>query len=219
MTVAGSTSPPLRGMALQALPEAHAGRGAVELQERPAPARQQAARRVPAEVRGDRAAPFADRDARLRARVEAAAGAPGIPASATYRVAADLDRAFRNWFRKPGRRGRSGFPRSRASAASRASTSATRAFASRAVACGCPGSARCAGRAGRCPGEGSRGRPDARPSVCSRDGPGWMRAAAGCSRACSSARRLFPSSRRTERAEFRQNGRVITVSVDGNPST
>ena len=34
----------------------------------------------------------------------------GFPASATYRVAADLDRAFRTWFSRPGRRGRSGFP-------------------------------------------------------------------------------------------------------------
>ncbi len=33
---------------------------------------------------------------------------PECPASAIYRVAADLDVAFRNWFRKPGRRG---FPR------------------------------------------------------------------------------------------------------------
>jgi len=34
----------------------------------------------------------------------------GCPASAIYRVAADLDRAFRNWFAKSGGRRRKGFP-------------------------------------------------------------------------------------------------------------
>ena len=34
----------------------------------------------------------------------------GFPASAIYRVASDLDRTFRNWFKKPGRRSRRGFP-------------------------------------------------------------------------------------------------------------
>ena len=38
-------------------------------------------------------------------------GHRGFPASATYRVARDLDRAFRAWFSKPGRHGRRGFPR------------------------------------------------------------------------------------------------------------
>ena len=139
----------------------------------------------------------------------------GFPASATYRVAGDLDRAFRTWFSKPGRRGRRGFPGSRASAASPASTSATRASASEGSRVWLPkfGSVRWKG--GRLP----RGRlegPAGRKTLGLLSGRAWLDAGdrwmLSCLFECAP---LTPVEPRTDRAAVRQKGSEISVTVDG----
>ena len=139
----------------------------------------------------------------------------GFPASATYRVAADLDRAFRNWFRKPGRRGRSGFPQIKSIGREPGIYFSNQGIRFEGSRVWLPrfGSVRWKG--GTLP----RGRltgPPGRKTLGLLSGRAWLDAGGRWMLSCLfECAPLVPVEPRTERAEFRQNGRVITVSVDG----
>ena len=138
-----------------------------------------------------------------------------FPASATYRVAADLDRAFRTWFARPGRRGRSGFPQIKSVGREPGiylSNQGVRFEGSR-VWLPRFGSVRWKG------GSLPRGRlegPAGRKTRGLLSGRIWLDAGhrwmLSCLFECAP---LTPAEPRTEKAAVRQNGSEITVSVDG----
>lgn len=140
-----------------------------------------------------------------------------FPASATYRVAADLDRAFRTWFSRPGRRGRRGFPRFKSLGREPGiyfSNQGIR-FEDRKVWLPKYGLVRWKG------GELPRGRlpgPPGRKTLGLLSGRVWLDAGhrwmLSCLFECAP---LKPRQPRTDKAAVRQNGREITVSAgDGS---
>ena len=139
----------------------------------------------------------------------------GFPASATYRVAADLDRTFRTWFRKPGRRGRSGSPRFKGIGREPGiylSNQGIR-FEGKRVWLPKYGPVRWKGGAlprGRLPG------PAGRKTLGLLSGRVWLDAGSRWMLSCLfECGPLTPAEPRTEKAAVRQNGREITVSVEG----
>ena len=130
-------------------------------------------------------------------------------------MAADLDRAFRTWFSRPGRRGRSGFPQIKSIGREPGiylSNQGVRFEGSR-VWLPKFGSVRWKG--GRLP----RGRlegPPGRKTLGLLSGRVWLDAGhrwmLSCLFECAP---LTPVEPRTDKAAVRQNGREITVSVDG----
>ena len=139
----------------------------------------------------------------------------GFPASATYRVAADLDRAFRTWFSKPGRRARSGFPQIKSIGREPGiyfSNQGIR-FDSRRVWLPRFGWVRWKG--GRLP----RGRlegPAGRKTLGLLSGRAWLDAGSRWMLSCLfECAPLTPVEPRMVRAAVRQKGREITVAIDG----
>ncbi len=139
----------------------------------------------------------------------------GFPASATYRVADDLDRAFRTWFSKPGRRGRSGFPQLKAIGGEPGiyfSNQGIRIEGSR-VWLPKYGSVRWKG--GRLP-PGRLAGPPGRKTLGLLSGRVWLDAGNRWMLSCLfECEPLTPSRARTDKAAVRQHGREIMVSVDG----
>ena len=138
-----------------------------------------------------------------------------FPASATYRVATDLDRAFRTWFRKAGRRGRSGFPRIKSIGREPGiylSNQGIR-FEGRRVWLPKYGWVRWKG--GRLP-RGRLAGPPGRKTRGLLSGRAWLDAGnrwmLSCLFECAP---LTPVQPRTDKAAVRQKGDEITVSVDG----
>ena len=139
----------------------------------------------------------------------------GFPASATYRVAADLDRTFRTWFRKPGRRGRSGFPQVKSIGREPGiyfSNQGIR-FEGRRVWLPKYGSVRWKG--GRLPRKRLPG-PPGRKTLGLLSGRVWLDAGQRWMLSCLfECAPLTPVEPRTDQAAVRQNGSEITVSVEG----
>jgi len=138
-----------------------------------------------------------------------------FPASASYRVAADLDRTFRTWFSRPGRRGRRGFPRIKSTGREPGiyfSNQGIRFDGSR-VWLPRFGSVRWKG--GKLP-QGRLPGPSGRKTLGLLSGRAWLDAGnrwmLSCLFECAP---LTPVEPRTEKAAVRQNGREISVSVDG----
>ena len=139
----------------------------------------------------------------------------GFPASATYRVAADLDRAFRTWFKRPGRRGRSGFPQVKGVGREPGiylSNQGVRFEGSR-VWLPRFGSVRWKGGSlprGRLPG------PPGRKTLGLLSGRVWLDAGSRWMLSCLfECAPLTPVEPKTEKAAVHQNGSEITVSVEG----
>lgn len=137
------------------------------------------------------------------------------PASATYRVAGDLDRAFRTWFSKPGRRGRHGFPRIKGIGREPGIYFSNQGIRFEGSRVWLPkfGSVRWKG------GSLPRGRlegPPGRKTLGLLSGRAWLDAGnrwmLSCLFECAP---LTPIEPRTARAAVRQNGDEISVSVDG----
>ena len=139
----------------------------------------------------------------------------GFPASATYRVAADLDRAFRTWFAKPRRRGRGGFPQVKAIGREPGiylSNQGVRFDDSR-VWLPKFGSVRW--RGGSLP-QGRLAGPPGRKTLGLLSGRIWLDAGSRWMLSCLfECAPLTPVEPRTDRAAVRQQGGEITVSVDG----
>ena len=141
----------------------------------------------------------------------------GFPASATYRVAADLDRAFRTWFSRPGRRGRSGFPQIKTIGREPGIYLSNQGVGFEDSRVWLPrfGSVRWKG--GRLP----RGRlpgPPGRKTLGLLSGRVWLDAGSRWMLSCVfECAPLTPVEPRTDKAAVRQKGREITVSVDGEP--
>jgi putative transposase len=145
----------------------------------------------------------------------ARAASPRCPASATYRMAADLHVAFRNWFSRPGRRGRRGFPRFKSMGREPGiylsnqgiRFEGTRVWLPRFGWVRWKGGKRPPGRLPGPPGRKTLGLLSGR--VWLDAGNRWM---LSCLFECAP---LTPAKARTDKAEVRQHGRRITVSVDG----
>ena len=139
----------------------------------------------------------------------------GFPASATYRVAADLDRAFRTWFSRPGRRGRSGFPQIKSIGREPGIYLSNQGIRFEDSRVWLPKYGWVRWKGGRLP----RGRlpgPAGRKTLGLLSGRVWLDAGdrwmLSCLFECGP---LAPVEPRTDRAAVRQNGREITVSADG----
>ena len=138
-----------------------------------------------------------------------------FPASAAYRVAADLDRAFRNWFRKPGRRGQRGFPQVKSLGREPGIYMSNQGIRFQGSRVWLPkygwvrwkGGELPAGRLPGAPGRKTLGLLSGR--VWLDAGSRWM---LSCLFECAP---LTPVQPRTDRAAVRQNGSEISVSVDG----
>ena len=139
----------------------------------------------------------------------------GCPASAMYRVAADLHVAFRNWFNRPGRRGRKGFPQLKSIGREPGiylsnqgiRFDGNRVWLPRFGWVRWKGGKRPPGRLPGPPGRKTLGLLSGR--VWLDAGNRWM---LSCLFECAP---LTPSKASTDKAEVRQRGREITVSVDG----
>lgn len=139
----------------------------------------------------------------------------GSPASAIYRVASDLDRAFRTWFSKPGRRGRCGFPRIKSIGREPGIYFSNQGIRFEGSRVWLPrfGSVRWKG------GSLPRGRlegPSGRKTRGLLSGRAWLDAGdrwmLSCLFECAP---LTPTEPRTDRAAVRQKGSEISVTVDG----
>ena len=139
----------------------------------------------------------------------------GSPASATYRVASDLDRAFRTWFSKAGRRGRSGFPQFKSIGREPGIYFSNQGIRFEGSRVWLPrfGSVRWKG--GRLP-RGRLSGPSGRKTLGLLSGRAWLDAGnrwmLSCLFECAP---LTPVEPRTDRAAVRQNGSEISVTVDG----
>ncbi|MCY4646606.1 MAG: transposase [Gammaproteobacteria bacterium] len=138
-----------------------------------------------------------------------------FPASASYRVAADLDRTFRTWFSRPGRRGRRGFPRIKSTGREPGiyfSNQGIRFDGSR-VWLPRFGSVRWKG--GKLP-QGRLPGPSGRKTLGLLSGRAWLDAGnrwmLSCLFECAP---LAPVEPRADRATVREKDGEITVSVDG----
>ncbi|MDE0258158.1 MAG: transposase [Gammaproteobacteria bacterium] len=138
-----------------------------------------------------------------------------FPASATYRVASDLDRAFRTWFSKPGRRRRRGFPQIKGIGREPGIYFSNQGICFEGNRVWLPkfGSVRWKG------GSLPRGRlagPPGRKTLGLLSGRAWLDAGnrwmLSCLFECAPLTPVEPS---TEKAAVRQNGKEIRVTVDG----
>ena len=145
------------------------------------------------------------------------AAGPGCPASAIYRVAVDLDVAFRNWFRKAGRRGKGGSPRIKTFGREPGiylSNQGIRFEGNRVRLprygwMRCKGGSLPRGRLSGPPGRKTRGLLSGR--VWLDAGHRWM---LSCLFECAP---LIPVEPGTDKASVHQGAEEITVSVDGEP--
>ena len=142
-------------------------------------------------------------------------GRRGYPASATYRVASDLDRAFRDWLSKPGRRGRSGFPRIKSIGRETGIYLSNQGIRFEDNRVWLPKFGWMRWRGGKLPGRRLSG-PPGRKTRGLLSGRAWLDAGdrwmLSCVFQCAP---LTPVEPRTNKAEVRQNGNEIRVTVDG----
>ena len=139
----------------------------------------------------------------------------GCPASAMYRVADDLDKAFRNWYRKPGRRGRSGFPQFKSMGREPGIYFSNQGIRLEDNRVWLPNYRWVRWKGGKLP-QGRLPGPPGRKTVGLLSGRVWLDAGnrwmLSCLFECAP---LTPLEPRTDKAAIRQNGSEITVSVDG----
>ena len=141
----------------------------------------------------------------------------GFPASATYRVATDLDRTFRTWFRKPGRRGRSGFPRFKSIGREPGIYLSNQGIRFEGKRVWLPKFGWVRWKGGRLPGGRLPG-PAGRKTLGLLSGRVWLDAGGRWMLSCLfECAPVAPVEPRTDRAAVRQNGSEMTVSVDGEP--
>ena len=142
------------------------------------------------------------------------AAARGCPASAIYRVAADLDRAFRTWLAKPGRRGRRGFPRIKATGREPGIYLSNQGIRFEGNRVWLPRFGWVRWRGGRLPG-GRLSGPPGRKTRGLLSGRVWLDAGhrwmLSCMFECAA---LTPVEPRTDKAAVHQKGSEITVSTE-----
>ena len=140
-----------------------------------------------------------------------------LPASAAYRVVADLDRAFRTWFRKPRRRGRSGFPRIKSRGREPGIYFSNQGIRFEGSRVWLPKHGSMRWKGGQLP-EGRLPGPPGRKTLGLLSGRVWLDAGnrwmLSCLFECAP---VVPVEPRTNKAAVRQNGSEMTVSVDGEP--
>ena len=138
-----------------------------------------------------------------------------FPASATYRIANDLDRTFRNWFRKPGRRGRSGFPQFKSLGREPGIYFSNQGIRFEGNRVWLPKYGWVRWKGGTLP-QGRLPGPPGRKTLGLLSGRVWLDAGnrwmLSCLFECAP---LTPVEPRTDKAAVSQNGNEITVSVDG----
>ena len=137
------------------------------------------------------------------------------PASATYRVASDLDQAFRNWFTKPGRRGQRGFPQIKRFGQEPGIYLSNQGIRFEHNRVRLPRFGWVRWKGGKLPGERLSG-PRGRKTRGLLSGRAWLDAGnrwmLSCLFECAPLTRVEP---RTHKAAVRQKGNEITVSADG----
>ena len=139
----------------------------------------------------------------------------GFPASAAYRVAADLDRGFRTWFGRPGRQRRKGFPQFKSIGREPGIYLSNQGIRFEGSRVWLPkfGSVRWKG------GSLPRGRlsgPPGRKTLGLLSGRVWLDAGRRWMLSCLfECAPLTPVEPRMEKAAVHQNGSEITVSVEG----
>ncbi len=137
-----------------------------------------------------------------------------VPASATYRVAADLDRTFRNWFRRPGRRGGSGSPKFKGIGREPGIYFSNQGIRFENERVWLPKCGLVRWKGGKLPGGRLEG-PPGRKTLGLLSGRVWLDAGHRWMLSCLfECRPLTPVEPRTDKAAVRQNGSEITVSVD-----
>ncbi len=139
----------------------------------------------------------------------------GFPASATYRIASDLDRAFRTWFSKPGRRGRSGSPRPKAIGREPGIYLSNQGIRFEGARVRLPKYGWMRWKGGRLP-PGRLAGPAGRKTLGLLSGRVWLDAGSRWMLSCLfECAPLTPVEPNTDKAVVRQNGNEITVSGDG----
>ena len=139
----------------------------------------------------------------------------GPPASAIYRVASDLDQAFRNWFSKPGRRGQGGFPQIKRFGQEPGIYLSNQGIRFEHNRVRLPKFGWVRWKGGKLPGKRLSG-PRGRKTRGLLSGRAWLDAGnrwmLSCLFECAPLTRVEP---RTDKAAVRQKGNEITVSADG----
>ena len=139
----------------------------------------------------------------------------GSPASAAYRVASDLDQAFRNWFSKHGRRGQRGFPQIKRFGREPGIYLSNQGIRFEGNRVRLPKFGWMRWKGGRLPGERRDG-PPGRKTRGLLSGRAWLDAGnrwmLSCPFECAP---LTPVEPRTDKAAVRQNGDEIRVTVHG----
>ena len=138
-----------------------------------------------------------------------------FPTSATYRVAADLDRAFRTWFGKPGRRGRRGFPQIKGIGREPGIYLSNQGIRFEGSRVWLPKFGLVRWKGGSLP-RGRLAGPPGRKTLGLLSGRAWLDAGQRWMLSCLfECAPLTPVEPRMDRAEVRQDGNEIRVTVDG----